>query len=139
MKGIPILALCFALVLLAGCGSNEEGPTTLAQTTNTGAAARSLQVLQLQTAPGDALRFDVKVLKATSTRVQLVLQNASDVPHAIAIEGNGVEKKGAVVTGSEKPSAVTATLKPGTYTFYCPVDGHEAAGMKGKLIVGAPA
>ena len=30
---------------------------------------------------------------------------------------------------------MTVTLKKGTYTFYCPVDGHEAAGMKGKLIV----
>ena len=32
-------------------------------------------------------------------------------------------------------STVTATLKPGTYTFYCSVDGHEAAGMKGTLTV----
>jgi uncharacterized cupredoxin-like copper-binding protein len=27
------------------------------------------------------------------------------------------------------------TLKKGTYTFYCPVDSHAKAGMKGKLIV----
>ena len=26
-------------------------------------------------------------------------------------------------------------LKPGKYSFYCPVPGHEAAGMKGTLIV----
>jgi uncharacterized cupredoxin-like copper-binding protein len=32
-------------------------------------------------------------------------------------------------------STVTAALKPGTYTFYCSVDGHEAAGMKGTLTV----
>jgi uncharacterized cupredoxin-like copper-binding protein len=30
---------------------------------------------------------------------------------------------------------VTVKLKKGTYTFYCPVDGHKAAGMKGKLVV----
>ena len=30
---------------------------------------------------------------------------------------------------------MTVKLKKGTYTFYCPVDGHEAAGMKGKLVV----
>ena len=32
-------------------------------------------------------------------------------------------------------STTTARLKKGTYTFYCPVPGHEAGGMKGKLIV----
>ena len=32
-------------------------------------------------------------------------------------------------------STVTENLKPGTYTFYCSVDGHEAAGMKGTLTV----
>jgi uncharacterized cupredoxin-like copper-binding protein len=30
---------------------------------------------------------------------------------------------------------VSLTLKPGTYTFYCPVAGHRAAGMEGTLEV----
>ena len=35
-----------------------------------------------------------------------------------------------------KTSTVSAKgLKKGTYTFYCPVDGHKAAGMKGELTV----
>ena len=32
-------------------------------------------------------------------------------------------------------STISQNLKPGTYTFYCSVDGHEAAGMKGTLTV----
>jgi uncharacterized cupredoxin-like copper-binding protein len=32
-------------------------------------------------------------------------------------------------------ASVTADLKPGTYDFYCPVDGHRQAGMAGKLTV----
>jgi uncharacterized cupredoxin-like copper-binding protein len=32
-------------------------------------------------------------------------------------------------------STATVTVKPGTYTFFCPVDGHRAAGMTGTLTV----
>ena len=32
-------------------------------------------------------------------------------------------------------STDTLTLKPGKYTFYCPVPGHRAAGMVGTLTV----
>jgi plastocyanin len=136
MKRLGVVAL---LALAAvGCG-NKAGPKTLAQTTSTGSAARALQVLQLQTAPKGVRRFDVRVLKATSQRVQLVLHNASKTPHNIAIKGNGVDVKGRVTKTDRIPSTVTATLKPGTYTFYSSVDGDEGAGMKGKLIVAAPA
>ena len=59
--------------------------------------------------------------------------NPSSVPHAVEIEGNGVEAKTDVVTESD--ASVTVDLKPGTYTYYCPVDDHRAAGMEGKLTV----
>jgi uncharacterized cupredoxin-like copper-binding protein len=29
----------------------------------------------------------------------------------------------------------TVTLKPGTYRFICPVDGHQGLGMQGTLVV----
>ena len=59
---------------------------------------------------------------------------SAGIPHAIAVEGNGVDKDGATAQpgGSSK---VTVTLKPGTYEFYCPIPGHKAAGMEGTLTV----
>ena len=81
------------------------------------------------------LAYNKKVLKAKAGKVTIVMTNMSAVfQHNVAIKGKGVSKKGKVV-GKGGQSKVTATLKPGTYTFYCTVPGHEAAGMKGKLIV----
>jgi plastocyanin len=62
------------------------------------------------------------------------MDNPSDIPHAVEIEGNGVEEEGKTVTKGGK-SVATADLKPGTYDFYCPVGNHRAAGMEGKLTV----
>jgi uncharacterized cupredoxin-like copper-binding protein len=61
------------------------------------------------------------------------MTNNSALQHDVALKG-GVDEKGDVV-GQGGKSTVTADLKPGKYTFYCSVDGHEAAGMTGELDV----
>jgi plastocyanin len=93
-------------------------------------ASTSLKVSASKT----ALKFNKKTLRASHGKVTIVMSNPSSTKHAIAVEGHGVDKDGKTV-GKGKTSRVTVTLKKGTYTFYCPVDGHEDAGMKGKLIV----
>jgi plastocyanin len=80
------------------------------------------------------LAFNKKTIRAKKGSVRLVMANPSGFPHAIAVKGHGINKKGKTVNKGGT-SRVTVTLKKGTYTFYCPVDGHEAGGMKGKLIV----
>jgi uncharacterized cupredoxin-like copper-binding protein len=50
------------------------------------------------------------------------------------VEGNGVDKDGPTADAGAT-SSVTVDLKAGKYEFYCPVDGHEQAGMKGTLTV----
>ena len=87
------------------------------------------------TADKTKLSYSKKTLKAHAGKVTIKMTNPSAIfMHNIAIKGNGVKVKGKVV-GKGKTSTVIATLKPGVYTFYCTVPGHEAAGMKGKLIV----
>lgn len=65
------------------------------------------------------------------------MSNASSIKHAIGIESRGIDKHDRTVGkgGKGGTSRVTVALKRGTYTFYCPVGGREAAGMKGKRIV----
>jgi uncharacterized cupredoxin-like copper-binding protein len=82
--------------------------------------------------PDGDLAFTKKRLTAPRGRITLKMKNpsSSGLPHGIAIK----KKKGAEVDPGGT-STVTIRLTPGTYTYYCPVAGHRAAGMKGRLTV----
>ena len=67
-------------------------------------------------------------------KVTLVMANPSGCRTPSPSRATAIDKDGKTVNKGGT-SRVTVTLKKGTYTFYCPVDGHEAAGMKGKLVV----
>lgn len=140
------LALVAALALGAcGSSSNDSSSSTStpAATTTTTAATTTAaasppasggETVKLSADPSGTLKFDTTNLTAKAGKVTVDLANPSPVPHAIAVEGNGVDKDGETAsTGGH--STLTVTLKPGTYTYYCPVPGHEAAGMKGTLTV----
>jgi len=83
---------------------------------------------------GAGLAYKYKDAQAKAGQVTIESKNPQSTQHDIAIEGNGVTGKGAVVT-SGGTSKFTVNLKPGTYTFYCSVDGHRQAGMVGKITV----
>jgi plastocyanin len=92
--------------------------------------------IKLKAAADGANRFNKKRISAEPGRVTIRLRNpsSSGKPHAVEIEGKGVEKESAVAGPGDRVS-VSARLKRGTYEFYCPVDGHKADGMKGTLVV----
>ena len=62
-------------------------------------------------------------LSAKAGRVTLKLVNESDIPHAIEVEGNGVEEETETITGGERE--VTVDLEAGEYEYYCPVGQHR--------------
>jgi uncharacterized cupredoxin-like copper-binding protein len=90
--------------------------------------------LEIDADPTGQLKFLASSAAATAGKVTLRMKNASSTPHDIAIRGPGANQVGSIVSAGGV-STVTATLAPGTYTFYCSVPGHEAAGMKGTLTV----
>jgi plastocyanin len=116
----------------ASAPASAPAKTTAAPSSASGGSAG----LQLNAQESNGLAFDHKTLTAKAGTVTITMGNPSgdSQPHAIAVEGNGVAKAGEVVQPGGT-SKVSLDLKPGTYTFYCPVAGHRQAGMEGTLTV----
>ena len=95
-------------------------------------AASSLKI----DAVAGKLAFTKKKATTKAGSVTLTMKNpkTNSVPHAIAVKGHGINKKGNVVKGGGT-SRLKVTLKKGTYQFYCPVGEHAKGGMKGTLVV----
>ena len=115
-------------------GQDTGALATAVQTVAQKPAVEKNGTVEIDADPNGLLKFLASSASATSGKVTLRMKNASSVQHDIAITGGGVSQVGPVVSNGGI-STVTAALKPGTYTFYCSVDGHEAAGMKGTLTV----
>jgi plastocyanin len=147
MKRTFALALAALALIVAGCGDDEESGDKGADTGGGAAApapettekgggggAGATSELQVAADPSGQLKFDKASLSAPSGKVTITMDNPSDVPHAVGIEGNGVDEDGKTVQKGGV-STVSADLKPGKYEFYCPVAGHAEAGMKGPLTI----
>ena len=68
--------------------------------------------------------------------VTIEARNAGTISHALLLTGGSVTAH--TPDFSYQPGtteSVTVILTPGTYTFFCPVDGHAGLGMKGTLTV----
>lgn len=134
-----LIALALATAVFAGCGGDDDEPESAATPAATAEAtqepaASGGETIEFSAPEDGSLKFDQGDVTAKAGTATITFNNPSSVPHAVEIEGNGVETKTDVVTASEAPP-VDVDLKPGTYTYYCPVGGHEAAGMKGTLTV----
>lgn len=144
MKRIFAVPLACAVLAVAGCGDDEDSdtqssapaPAPSTETTPSQAPSDSGGGGTVLQNPADAsdLKFEKNSLRAQSGEITIEMENPSQIPHAIAVEGKGVDEHGETVQKGGT-SKITVTLKPGEYEFYCPVAGHEDAGMKGTLTV----
>jgi plastocyanin len=155
MRTLSLIALiCAVAIPVAGCGDDESdsgggggsgdemsggygsgGKDSEAKEGESKASGGGkAQTLKLSADPGGALAFDKSSLTASAGRVTIVMDNPSDLPHAVEVEGNGVEEVGDTVMKGGV-SKVTADLKAGEYEYYCPVGNHKDAGMEGTLTV----
>jgi plastocyanin len=143
-----VVCLLVAAPTVAACGggndkSSSSGSQATATATETATPTETAtrdgggggaETLKLAAPADGSLKFDKTTLTAKAGKVTIDFDNPASVPHAVNVEGNGIQEKGTDTITKSKTS-VTVDLKPGTYEFYCPVDGHRAAGMEGKLTV----
>ncbi len=113
------VALALALGLFVAACGGDDAPAA--------APAGSVTI-----EAGD-LFFDPDTVSLTAGGAQITLVNVGAVEHDLVVEGQpGVADihvdPGETATGD-------VNLAAGTYTFYCTIPGHRAAGMEGTLNV----
>ena len=109
-----------AVAVLAGCGGG--GPAQ---------PAGSTKVTMTE------YKFDPPTISAPSGKVVFFLVNSGTTSHNMIIRDSSNKR----LNGSDLVSAgdsfvfTVASIAPGTYTYFCDQQGHEASGMKGTLTI----
>jgi plastocyanin len=118
--------------------TTSSSPTTSSSTTTaapSGASTASGR-LSLAADPSGALKFTKTTLTAKAGTVTIAFTNSAPLVHNLTVQqGTSGSVLGATPTFQGGTKTLTLKLKPGTYTFFCSVPGHRAAGMQGTLTV----
>jgi plastocyanin len=149
-KLVPLFALLLASLALAACGSDSSSS---GDTSPVGGAAEEVEdkageakdeaeggtagasTLDFEADPSGSLAFTSDEATSKAGKVTVNFTNSSPIPHNVDIEDESGEDVAETEVLSEGSDSTTASLKPGTYTFYCAVPGHREAGMEGTLTV----
>jgi plastocyanin len=137
-------------VLLSGCGGSSKtntesstpavapatsATTTPAQTTTSSGTSAATKI-SLEADPTGNLKYTASSVTAKAGTVEIAFTNKSPVEHNVSVESSSGQQLGATPTFTGGSKTLTLNnLKPGTYTFFCSVPGHRAAGMHGTLVV----
>lgn len=125
--------LAVAGLAIAGCGGGSASTAARTATSAPTAGAAKARVLRLSAPADGSLRFNRRRLVTRHGRITIRFANPSSMPHAVEVEGHGVEKRSRIITRGT--TSLTVRLKKGRYEFYCPVGDHKQEGMRGVLIV----
>jgi plastocyanin len=157
-RKLPLLTALIALALgLAACGSSSNSSSSAAPAssgtgtgasgatstsassgtgTSGGAAAGAGGAQSIAADPSGQLAYTKKTLTANAGTVKIAFTNKSPLGHNLTIQkGTNGAVVGATPTFDGGTKVLSVKLTPGTYTFFCSVPGHRAAGMVGTLTV----
>ena len=151
----PRPAFLLLTLLLVGCPGNQKGqdesqnspPKTTTTTANPQAVPENSTAMNPVTtsqAAGAATmpiqvqlsEYEIRMPDTIPAGAQTFhIADAGDKNHNFQIEGNGVSQKLVNDLTRGDTADMTVTLKPGTYTVYCPVDKHRGKGMQRTITV----
>jgi uncharacterized cupredoxin-like copper-binding protein len=144
-KAAVAFALVLASIALVACGGGSSDNNTTEAAPETGAEsgketggeakAGGGSSVAFEADPNGNLAYTTTSASAKAGKVTIDFNNPQGLQHDVAIEdssGGTVAQTELIAEGEDSTSA---TLKPGTYTFYCSVPGHREAGMEGTLTV----
>src|SRR3954467_742778 len=74
-------------------------------------------------------KIELSEAEVQAGTVTFTAMNAGGIPHALEVEGPGLEKETATIQPGAS-ATLTLNLRPGTYEVYCPVggDSHKKLG-----------
>ena len=154
--------LAIAALLLAGCpgerrtDESQSGPAKTSTTTRNPQAVPENSTAMNPVMPPQASMPSTRIggaATAPAIDVQLTeyeirmpdsvpagrghfkIANAGKQTHNFVIEGPGVSQKLDSNLSRGDTGEITINLPAGTYTIYCPVDGHRGRGMQRTLVV----
>src|SRR4051812_27111735 len=109
MRRIAVLLAAMAALTLAACGGDDKpaasGASNSSDSSSTSkssgaygggsntSASSGGATLKIAADPGGALKFTKSKVKAKAGEVTLDFSNKSQLPHAVAIEGNGMDEQ----------------------------------------------
>jgi plastocyanin len=143
---LTLAVAMLAAVGLAACGSSSSSTssTTASSTTSSsttpaaggGGGGGASSTVNIAADPSGQLAYQQTSATAKAGDVSVDFTNDASLTHDVCLQSSSGEQLGCTdqISGSNT-SHDFGTLKPGTYTFYCSVDSHEQAGMKGTLTV----
>jgi uncharacterized cupredoxin-like copper-binding protein len=123
--------LAGALALL-GCSSTSTGGGTPPPVATDAAAPAATQVNVNET----EYKLDPSTIMLNGPgNYTFNANNMGTMQHSLAIEGNGVAAALANPLSPGQQGSFTVMLQVGTYTIFCPIDGHRQLGMVGTVMV----
>ncbi len=136
---LVISVLALAAVGLAACGGDDEttsaSETTTPTAADTGGTGGTGGTIAVEADPDGALAYTETELTASAGSNTIDFNNPAGLEHDVRIEDADGNDIGGTDTVSGGTTTGTVELEPGTYTYFCSVDGHADAGMEGTLTV----